>query len=750
MIVLLLVALAAAPTPPPNPGPSQAGATASFVRTQEREALRKALLGVIDRSPLKNARISVQIRSLDDGSVVFAQNPDELLNPASNVKLFTAAGALARLGPDYRFDTEYLCDAESKDQMARDGKVKVLFMRGHGDPTLTTERLYQSVSDLMHAGVREVVGDIVVDDTWFDQEREPPGYDQEHGDRAYLAPPGALSLNWNAVGVYLRPGGGVGSPAVAELEPASEYFTLESRLFTGTATQRRFNVVSGLDKDKLHQKIEVTGYVPYEKGSWSVWKKIDSPALYTGFTLKRLLAERGIKVKGKVKLGTAPQNAKLVAVTQSDTLDIVLKRLNKHSSNFVAEQLIKTLGAEARGVPGTHPKGIDAIEEFLEREVGLKRGTYVMRNGSGLNDTNRFSAAQINSLLKYMWEHFPLAPEYLSSVGIAGKDGTLKYRFEGTDAVWRLRAKTGTLENVSALSGYVQAVSGERFVFSVIVNDFPGRASTVVGHIDAIGAAVASLGTSQGPVAAVAQLTPQSVIGPNDELLVRMKTFSEMGAKADRRNGSFLRTIWRSEKDPAVRAAIADALYQTDPRESASVRVLLDSVSAGDEVFGRLKRAARELKVGVPTVAPIIELAASGHPEALQRLLELVRAGASGDQALDDQLSDALASIANEAPNELLYAMRVAPVKDSEAAVDMLARGLVRAAQPEAALWETLKQSQGSLDPRAVDFAKQLEAQLSQKIAEARAPQMIDASTPAPVSAPQPAKKGGESATPGG
>src|SRR5207244_7648890 len=136
--------------------------------------------------------------------------------------------------------------------------------------------------------------------------------------------------------------------------------------------------------------------------------------------------------------------------------------------------------------------GIEVVEEFLEKEVGLPRGSYVMKNGSGLNDTNRFSAGQLTRVLRAMYERFPTAPEYMSSVGIAGKDGTLKYRFEGSDAVGRLRAKTGTLENVTALSGYVQAVGGQHFCFSFFVNDYPGRSGPVVQGMDALGAAVAA------------------------------------------------------------------------------------------------------------------------------------------------------------------------------------------------------------------------------------------------------------------
>ncbi len=701
--LVLLLALAAAA--PPSPA----------AKDKERDALRKVITGVIERSPLKNARISVQVRSLDDGSVIFAQGAEELLNPASNVKLFTAAASLAKLGPDYRFETEFLTDADYKD-----GKARTLYVRGHGDPTITTEKLYGLVSELLHAGLKEV-GDLVVDDSWFDSEREAPGFDQESGDRAYLAPTGALSLNWNTLGVYLRPGEREGATATAELEPPSEYFALESQLRTGNKTQRRFVVGTELDKDKIHQKVTVSGFVPAEKGVWSVWKKVEQPALYFGFTLKSLLAQRGVKVKGRLRSGPVPPGTRMLHVAASETLDIVLKRLNKHSSNFVAEQLIKTLGAEGKGPPGSTARGIEVVEEFLEREVGIRRGSYVMRNGSGLNDTNRFSASQHNVLLKYMWDRFPLAPEFMSSLGIAGKDGTIKYRFEGTDAVWRLRAKTGTLENVSALSGYVQGVGGERFVFSVLVNDFPGRVSTVLQHIDAVGAAVAATGSSGGPSSVLASLNPTSVVGPMEDLKARMRTYSALAAKADKRNTPFLRTSWRTEKDPAIRAVIAEALYQSDARELASTRMFLDSVSAGDEVYGRLKRAAKEIGIATPLVGSIVELSAAGSGEALARLYELVRAS-NGDEVSERAMADALAVVVNEAPRELVLSLKAAPTVDRDATLESLADGLTRAAKPDAPLWQTLKDLQGSPDANTVDFAKMVEVTLSLKIAEAKAP----------------------------
>lgn len=703
-------------------------------KAQDREALKRALNSVIETSTLKGARVTVQVRSLDDGSLVFSRDGDELLNPASNVKLFTAATALTSLGPDFRFETDFLTDHDFKD-----GKAKVLYVRGRGDPTITTERLYGIAADLVHAGLKEISDGIVLDESYFDGERTAPGFDQESGDKAYLAPTGAISLNWNSVGIFLRPGESVGTPAVSEVEPPSDFFVIESELVTGTKTQRRFTVTSGVDKDKIRQKIEVKGVVPLDKGVWSQWKKVDQPALYFGFTLKQMLQARGVKVKGRIRAGTVASNAKMLTASASDTLDIVLKRLNKNSSNFVAEQLIKTIGAEVKGVPGSHVKGIEAVEDFLERDVGIRRGTYVMKNGSGLNDSNRFSASQTNQLLAHMIQRFPIAPEYLSALAIAAKDGTLKYRFEGSEAVGRLRAKTGTLENVSALSGYVQSVGGERFVFSVMVNDFPGRASSVVQHIDALGAAVASLGSTQGPSAAVASIMrPPSVVASQAELETRLKTYVQMGQKGDKRNASFLRTAWRSEKDPAVRAVIADALILSDPKEPANVRIFVDSAIASDEVFGRLRDAAKKAQLDVPVLPSLVELAASGHPEAVARMFEFVRFNAS-DELNAAFLAEQLAVVAHDAPMELLSALRHAPEADRAAALDSLVTGLVKQSQADAPLWSALKESQGSVDPATAAFAKSLEVLLSQRIAEAKAPKPAEpptAVTPTPTDPP--------------
>ncbi len=723
---LLLAGPAFAQAPGPARAPSSSSSTASAVqRHADREALKSAVEAVLSRPPLDRARVGVQVVSLETGEIVYSHGAEELLNPASNVKLFTGAAAVAKLGPEYRYETEFYTDAP-----IRGGKVRTLYVRGKGDPTITTERLYGIVAELSRTGLKEI-SEIVIDESWFDTDRVPAGYDQEKSDRAYAAPPGAVSLNWNAVGIYVRPGEKPGDKAIVEVEPPSDFFVIESEVRTDGRKGPRVSVGTEV-APRDQQKIVARGAIGVNAPTFNAWRKIDNPPMYFGQTLKQMLGMRGVKVKGRVRLATAPipRDARLLHVSQSETLDVIIKRLNKVSSNFVAEQLIKTLGAEVKGAPGTHAKGIEVVEEFLAREVGIARGTYVMRNGSGLNDANRFSASQVNRLLLYSMATMPTMPEFLSSLGIAGKDGTLRWRFEGSDAVGRLRAKTGTLENVSALSGYVVAVGGEQFAFSIMANDYPGRAGPVVRGLDAIGAAVASLGSREGPSRAVADLVaPESRPGNLEEVKSRVRTYLALGQQGDKRNISFLRTAWRSERDPALRAVVAISLFQSDPQDHLAAKTLLDSFMAGPEVYGRLRQVAHELETDVPGLEPLLDLAAGGNVEALSRVVELASASA-GDARAELALSGGFSEIARSAPEELLSAMWGAAATDREAARELLARGLSASGDTTHPFWPALKKTMDARDVELAEFAKQTEAFLTRRTAEHAAPRDVSGAEP--------------------
>ncbi|MBM4380215.1 MAG: D-alanyl-D-alanine carboxypeptidase/D-alanyl-D-alanine-endopeptidase [Deltaproteobacteria bacterium] len=668
-------------------------------REQDRAALRLLLENVLERTPMGQARTGLLVQSLEDGAEVFSHRADDLFNPASNVKLFTAAAALHLLGPAHRFETAFLSGAPLKN-----GRAGVLYVRGRGDPTLTTERLHGVASELFHAGLREV-GDITCDDTWFEQDGRPPGFDQEDGDRTYLSPPGALSLNANAVNVYLRGGEVPGRPATVEVEPPAALFEVSAEVRTAPPGVRRLNVLAEPARDAV--RLLVRGEAPPGEVV-SLSRKVDLPALYTGHAFRRVLEARGIKVKGRVRLGAVPAGAKLLHAAESEPLDAVLRRLNKHSSNFVAEMLLRALSAAAGEQPGTTAGGVRQVEAFLEQEVGLRRGTYVLRNGSGLNDANRFSPRQVLAMLRWVHGRFSTLPEFLASLPVAGRDGTLRSRMEGTAAAGNVRAKTGTLSHVSALAGYLVTAGGEPLAFSFVVNDYEGRAGPVVGALDALCAAVAALGRpgGEGPAREVAgQLRPPAPPLEDAALQERLRIWWGLG-----RQGAaslpLLRSALRAEEDPAVRVAVADALARQAP--DAGRRAVLESLEPSEQVYGRLRRAAAAAGLPVPGLLPLVDAAASGEAAAVERLLQLLSATPAPERL---PFSGWLAELAGAAPEALLAQLHPLSPAERRPALEGLAEGLRGKAIP-AALASLLERTAAGKDPTRAALAAEVRQRL--------------------------------------
>lgn len=660
-------------------------------------SLAAAIEEVIAGSALATARVGIEVVSLDTGEVVYARNADEPLNPASNVKLFTSAAALSLLGPGFQFDTEFFAESAAVGAAKRDN----LYVRGGGDPTLTSEGLWRIACDLYNRGLRQVTGDIVLDERFFDGERVGAGYDQEDSDRAYMAPPGALSLNWNSVGVHITPARRAGRRANVVVDPLSDFIVVENKTVTrGRRALRRLSVTSALSADGQKQVVTVSGRIPVGGQPVSFWRKVDDPGLYFGHTLKRFLKMRGVEVKGGVRRGAVPTSGvQSLLLHRSETLDLVLKRVNKFSSNVVSEQLVKTLGAKIFGAPGSWRTGLYAIEHFLDAEIGLKPGTYVMRNGSGLNDANRFSAHQINTLLLKMWRNFPMAPEFLSSMGIAAEDGTLQFRMDGTEAERRLRGKTGTLENVSALSGYVQTLGGERFAFSILANDFSGRASRVVPALDTLGATIAAHGAPDRARQQVAAQNTAPILTPLTQLREDLVLFNGIASEEDPRNLPQLFATLKTERDPALRAIVAEAAYRSAPDNPAAVRALIEHADLRPEGFGRLVSLARVEKIATPLVAALMGLAAEGDADALGKVVEIAGL-AHADPALGEEVRAPLQEVARNAADELLNVLESSLPWTRQGALALIAHGL----QPETATDDS--ESAGSVSAQAGEASK--------------------------------------------
>lgn len=477
---------AAADDPGRSPPGDELLALSPLLDPEVREVVGRAL----SHPALRGSRIGVHAVSLTTGAVLLRKNSQLLLNPASNAKLATSAAALSLLGPEYRFNTIYAGDGEVEGRQLRGN----LYVQGRGDPTVTTERLLNVVHELRLLGIEKIEGRVVVDDSYFDDQREAKGWEQEDGDRTYLAPTGALSLNHNTVEVYVRPGAYEGAPAQVLVDPPSDYVDLDSNVVT-TRWETQIYMRSWERGGK--NVVRLGGRIGTDQGPKRIARRAADPGLHFGSALAGVLNAAGIKVSTAVRRGWMPDRARTLYIDRSPRLAEIVDELNKWSNNFIAEQLIKVLGAEVAGKPGSFAHGLAAVHGFLEAEVGFSAGAYVCENGSGLNDVNRYTPEQITRLLTYMYQHPEAGAEYITSLGVAGAQGTIASRLRHTAAERRLRAKTGTLSNVSALSGYVTTAEGEVVAFSIMINGIQGRVRPVLEVQDMIGEALALNGSSR-------------------------------------------------------------------------------------------------------------------------------------------------------------------------------------------------------------------------------------------------------------
>ena len=420
-------------------------------------------------SELDGARIGVHIRTLD-GEVLYSREAGESFNTASNTKIVTAAAAMARLGPGFQFTTSLW--AEGLDPAGT--SAKVLYLKGGGDPLLRFDDVRGLVRDLVISGVKRV-GKVVVDDSYFDGEALPPHYDEQpEEDASFRAPVSAAGVAFAAYTLHLVPATSGSGPAQVILDPETDYLEL---LEASVTTVRRGRNRIRLEQETRNGRLEIRISGQIRAGSTRRFRRrVDDPTAYAGSFLKTALLEAGIAVASrKVGVGEVSPRAELVASYDSPKLGVLIRGLGKYSNNFMAEVLLKTMGAEAHdaGAPGTWEKGLEVVNSFLIEELGFKKGSFRYGNGSGLFESNRFTPEQIARVLVHGATDFRSAPELIASLATGGIDGTLRSRLEDSIATGRVRAKTGTLAEVSALSGYAGLDPRDVVVFSILVNQIP-------------------------------------------------------------------------------------------------------------------------------------------------------------------------------------------------------------------------------------------------------------------------------------
>jgi D-alanyl-D-alanine carboxypeptidase/D-alanyl-D-alanine-endopeptidase (penicillin-binding protein 4) len=420
--------------------------------------------GLIPKEAKSNGKLGVLVRSLASDKKILEHNSDKLFVPASNQKVITSVTALSLLGSDYRFRTEFYSGGGIADGVLYGG----LYIKGYGDPTITTEHLNSIVYELKKRGVKEIKGGITVDDSYFDMVRYAKGWKEEWRGDFYSPPIGALTLNHNIFEIKVYPSKSGRIPTV-ELEPRGTNINIINKAIT--STKRGGLSAKWLEDGKT---IMLQGRISPRSSFYSFKIPIGSPDLYTGSALRGVLVDAGIKVNGFLARGEVPHWAKIFYTHFSDPLHSIITEYNKNSVNIIGENILKTLGAEFKAAPGTWEKGAQVVSEFLHK-IGIKDEFRIV-DGSGLSLLNQITPHAIIEVLKYAYKNQLIGFQFLSSLPIAGVDGTLKHRFSTSDVKGRVFAKTGYLNNVRSLSGYVFTKSGDVLVFSILANGLGWKA----------------------------------------------------------------------------------------------------------------------------------------------------------------------------------------------------------------------------------------------------------------------------------
>lgn len=427
-------------------------------------SLRDKLDACLRDPALAHGIQGVMVESLKDDTVLYERNSDLALIPASNLKLIVSAAALDVLGPGYKMHTSLYVTGK----ITRDGILRGdVILEGGGDPIFASEDLMEMAKGLWRMGVKTVDGSLIGDDSLFNDVRLGIGWTWDCESFSYAAQISALNLDGNSVKVWVYPGTKVGGRAAIKIIPSTGYVTLKNDCITSAkGSEKQVSV------ERVHGRnlISISGRIPMgvtpSKAEESV--SVDDPALLACRVFSEMLRRMDIRIKGGIRRGIRPRNARLAASHDSPTMAEMIALMNKPSNNLIAECLLKTLGAKVKG-KGSASAGHEVERDFLKR-AGADMTAINLTDGSGLSRSNYISTRNIITLLRFMYTH-KYSKAFIDSLPIAGVDGTLKNRMKGTTAEGVVKAKTGYVSCVSVISGYVQTKSGEPVVFSIMMNN---------------------------------------------------------------------------------------------------------------------------------------------------------------------------------------------------------------------------------------------------------------------------------------
>lgn len=419
--------------------------------------------------------MGITVVDLNTGQTLYQRNANRLFIPASNMKLFSEASALMILGPDYQFTTNLSTNAKRISKGILQG---TLFLHLSGDPSFSTHDLTQLLSSLDSWGVKKINGDVViVSDT---QEINPygPGWMVDDLKYGYGAPLSPLILDENRLTITINPAHKIDTLALIEVNEQFDHFKINNQVQTRPKTKP-----CGIDFNVNEQnEISVRGCVNVGQGAIQQRIAIRNPLRYAQLIILNQLKHQGIELQGHVLLGKTHQPRVLLATHYSKPIAQLLADTLKPSDNLYADSLFLHAATKLNGTAVNWPQARILITNFLQKQTHIPLQTAKLSDGSGLSRYDQVTPHQTVLLLQYLYDHFPLAYEFIAALPIAGQDGTLKKRFRKATEQGLIRAKTGTMTGVISLSGYLYTLNGHTLAFAIYINNLPGTHPSISGR----------------------------------------------------------------------------------------------------------------------------------------------------------------------------------------------------------------------------------------------------------------------------
>ena len=422
--------------------------------------------------PVKNAlnyrrvpdqTLSVYVESLDTGAVVLSWNDAVPRNPASVEKMLTTLVALDTLKPAYTWKTDVHLLGTVTDGVL-DGD---LLLKGYGDPYLVTERFWQLLRQIRQLGISTINGDLLIDDSHFDVgDYDPAAFDREPL-RAYNVAPNAMLTNFKVVRYNFEPD--VESSRVqVKVDPSLDNLLIVNQLRVANGSCRGYQRGITITPNEDVSRITFSGRFPSGCDIYSMDRAALGHNEFTYGLFRSLWLEAGGRITGRWKNVVAQEDLEPAFSFESLPLSDIITKVNKHSNNVMARQLLYTLGAETFGPPGTEAAGRKAVRQWLAGN-GMDFAELKLDNGAGLSRESRMTARHLADLLRFAYQGAYM-PEYLSSLALSGVDGTLSRRFRNGVLTGMAHMKTGSLDHVSSIAGYFQARSGNRYIVVMLHN----------------------------------------------------------------------------------------------------------------------------------------------------------------------------------------------------------------------------------------------------------------------------------------